>query len=346
MAASDAIDATNPRAGSKLSRKIIITLAVGLLVFILTYEFGVSDQARLLLGLGTSIYVSGLAFVIQFLVDVENRIERVEVATRRVERRHDQHDRQTEQMIRDEFEKINEATKLFGAVEASALNSDAVTQLVQNSTRVVRSTGSLVSDFAQGEIARLSTYLRDLGQGADVTYEGEDRDWLLGLTRVAKTSIDATSLTTVDAGGRSFVDGGLWTSGFGLQYLEEQRRAIEAGVEVRRVFIFDRPELQNDRDVVRILKEHKDIGVKVRALAPDRIPGTRRAMLFDFVVIDGVLSYQVTPATRVEDSNRPVIATTTLVTDPDRVRERIGRYRDLWNSGVDFDPDAGPAVTE
>ena len=80
----------------------------------------------------------------------------------------------------------------------------------------------------------------------------------------------------------------------------------------------------------------------MRALTPDRIPGTRRAMLFDFVVIDGVLSYQVTPATRVEHY-RPVIATTILVTDAERVRERTGRYRDLWNAGVDFDPAADRA---
>jgi hypothetical protein len=62
-------------------------------------------------------------------------------------------------------------------------------------------------------------------------------------------------------------------------------------------------------------------------------------MLFDFVVIDSVLSYQVTPATPVEP-HRPMIATTTLVTDPERVQERTGRYRDLWNAGVGFDPDA------
>ena len=40
-------------------------------------------------------------------------------------------------------------------------------------------------DSRPDEIARLSGYLQDLGQGGDVTYEGEDRDWLLGLTKVA-----------------------------------------------------------------------------------------------------------------------------------------------------------------
>src|SRR5690606_6212785 len=113
----------------------------------------------------------------------------------------------TQALIREEITKVSAATELFGAVEASALRTDVVTQLVRNATSVKRAETPLVFEFAQAEINRLSGYLRDLGQQADVVYDGEDRDWMLGLTRAASESIDATSLTTVDAGGRGSVDG-------------------------------------------------------------------------------------------------------------------------------------------
>jgi hypothetical protein len=220
----------------------------------------------------------------------------------------------------------------------AALKSDAVTQLVKNSTAVKLDTPSLIFDFAQAEISRLSRYLKGLADAADVVYEGEDREWLLGLTRVATESIDATSLTRVDAGGFGFVDGGLWSSDLGQRYLEAQREAVKRGVFIRRLFIVDRPELKDDFDFVSMLRQHVDIGVEVRTLMADAIVSTQRSSLVDFIVMDGVLSYQVTPGTRLVN-RRPTIVATTLVTDEWRVRERIAGYEDLWNNAQHF-PDS------
>lgn len=307
----------------------------GLIAFLLAQGLDAQVGAPVILGIGASVFVSGVAFLTQFLVDVEGRIDTVEATLQSVEHRYDQHNEETRQMITDEFKKINAATELFGAVEASALKTDSVTQLVKNSTAVKRDIPPLVFDFAQAEIMRLSGYLKVLSHAGDVVYEGEDRDWLLGLTRVASTTIDATSLTTVDAGGRGFVDGGLWNSDLGQRYLEAQRDAVRKDVDIRRIFIIDRPELQEDADFVNILRQHVDIGVTVRTLMADDIAATRRASLIDFIVIDGVLSYQATPASRV--ANRPpTIATTTLVTDVNRVAERIARYEDLWTNAQPF----------
>jgi hypothetical protein len=323
------------QAGSRLIGKISVSVMFGLIALLLAQGLDAQVGGRVLVGVGASVFVSGVAFVTQFLVDVEGRIDNVESTLQSVESRYEEHNRETQRMIKDEFTKINAATELFGAVEASALRTDAVTQLVKNSTGVKRDTPSLVFDFAQAEIMRLSSYLKVLSHTGDVVYEGEDRDWLLGLTRVASTTIDATSLTTVDAGGRGFVDGGLWNSDLGQRYVEAQRDAIRRGVDIRRIFIIDRPELQEDTDFVSILKQHADIGVTVRTLMAEDIATTRRASLIDFIVIDGVLSYQATPASRV--ANRPpTIATTTLVTDEDRVQERIARYEDLWDNAEPF----------
>jgi hypothetical protein len=328
----------NSNSVPRLAGKISFSLLFGVVAFLLALgvdSLSSNVQPQVILGVGASVFISGVAFVVQFLIDVENRIDNVEGTLQSVETRYDEHNRDTRKMITDEFTKINAATELFGAVEASALKTDAVTQLVKNSTAVKRDTPSLVFDFAQAEIMRLSRYLKVLADAGDVVYEGEDRDWLLGLTRVASTSVDATSLTTVDAGGRGFVDGGLWSSDLGQRYLEAQREAIKRGVAIRRLFIIDRPELKDDADFVNVLGQHVDIKVDVRTLMADDIASTQRSSLIDFIVMDGVLSYQVTPASRV--TNRPpTIATTTLVTDERRVAERIARYEDLWNSAQPF----------
>jgi hypothetical protein len=306
-----------------------------------------------IVGIGVSVFIGAIAFITQFLIEVDLRISNVhtEVDERigkvvtgleKLEGSFADHVDDTRTLIKAEFAKINAATELFGLVEASALKTDGVTQLVKNATTISRGTPPLVFDFAQAEIGRLSGYLKELGRGGNVTYDGEDRDWLLGLTRVATVSLDATSLATVDAGNRSFVDGGLWTSDLGVHYLEGQREAIERRVEIRRIFIIDRRDLELDAEFTSILARHHAIGVKVRTLRvvgePDDLTNTRRTSLFDFIVVDGVLSYETTIGSRTEIQRRPAIVTTTLVTNGDRVRERIRRYEDLWAAATDFAP--------
>jgi hypothetical protein len=324
-------------AAARLAAKISFSILFGGVAFLLSQGLDSGMGTHVVLGIGISVFISGIAFLTQFLVDVEGRIDVVEATLRSVERRYDQHNRETRRMITDEFKKINAATELFGAVEASALKTDAVTQLVKNSTAVQRGTPSLVFDFAQAEIGRLSRYLKKLADGGDVVYEGEDQDWLLGLTRVASERIDATSLPTVDAGGRGYVDGGLWNSELGRRYLEAQREAIKRGVVIRRIFVIDQPELRNDVDFVNILRQHLEIHVDVRTVMADEIASTQRASLIDFIVMDGVLCYQAMPATRV--TNRPpTIATTTLVTEEGRVSQQLARYDELWAKGTPLPP--------
>jgi hypothetical protein len=322
-------------AAARLATKLSLSLLFGVIAFALSFGLSSDVESQTLLGVGASVFISGVAFMTQFLMDVESRIDTVEATLRNVERRYEDHDRQNRLMITEEFKKINEATELFGAVEASALKTDSVTQLVKNSTAVKKGSPSLIFDFAQAEINRLSRYLKVLADAGDVVYEGEDQDWLLGLARVAAISIDAISLTTVDAGGRGFVDGGLWNSDLGQRYMESQREAIKRGVAIRRIFIIDRPELEDDADFVHVLRQHAAIDVNVRMLRTDDIAPTRRSSLIDFVVIDGVLSYQAMPASRMVN-RPPTIATTTLVTDDRRVQERIDRYEDLWRDAQPF----------
>lgn len=324
----------SPGALTRMLTKISVSVAFGLVAFLLSLGLDSNIRNKVLVGIGASIFISGIAFVVQFLVEVEERLDAVEEALERTLTRYDDHQDALRETIRAEFIKINIATELFARMESSGVEHHVVTQLARNSAGIDSDSPPLIVDFAQHEIGRLAGYLKGLAEGGNVTYEGEDRDWMLGLTKVARETIDATSLTTVDAGGSGYVDGGLWSSELGHVYLAAQRDAIRRGVKIRRIFIIDRPSLQNDPNLVSILRQHGAAGVKVRLLRPHDQDGQWRDI--DFILIDGVLSYQSTPASRVNETSRPIIVTTTLVTDRDRVRDRIGRFNELWDSAEEF----------
>jgi hypothetical protein len=332
-------DAT-PSLAAKLPRKIGVSFALGALAFGLSTLIDAEDTPKFLIGICVSIFVGGITFATQFLIEVDQRVASVARELHAVESRTaDQ--TQPLQAIREELARLNEALLLFGAVEKSPFRTDAIMQLVRNAITVGRHNPSLVFDFAQGEIARLSGYLKELGQGGDVTYDGEDRDWLLGLTRYASSSIDATSLATVDAGGASYVDGGLWTSELGKLYLEAQREATKRKVKIRRIFILDRPMEIDDR-LHSVLDLHVAAGVEVRILLPTEV---RHQRLFDFIIFDAVISYQSSLAPSLFEQSRSMIMTTTLINNPDRVAERRARFKDLWSAATPYTLAGGPTAT-
>ncbi len=304
---------------TKVIRKIFVTLLVGGMAYYIT---DLSNQSQTW-SLAAGVFIGGITVVVQFLSDFENRLEKVEDG---------QEDRSVKMrsLIEEGFAKTNEATELFQAVEASALQTDAVTQLVRNSTHIAPDSPPLVYEFAQFQINQMSRFLKELGEGGEVSYDGEDRDWLLGLTMQCKNTIDATSLSTVDAGGKSF-DGGLWTSDLGQRYLEHQREATRRGVIIRRVFIIDRSE-QISEEFLRICRQQKDLGIKIRALNQSDISDSLKNSLFDFVIFDSVISYQVTPGSRAEANMPPMIVNTHLVLQQERLKERMRRFEDLWAS--------------
>jgi hypothetical protein len=304
----------------------VVTGATGLLAYLLTT---IAPQTQIWAAM-MAVFIGGVTLVVQFLMDSDKSIQRVETSQ-------EVHAASIERLVRDGFSKINEATQLFGLIEASAVRTEVVTQLVWHSTQIGPAVPALISNFAQAEIARMSEFLKELSRGGDVTYDGEDRDWLLALTRSSRNTIDATSLTTVDAGATGLIDGGLWTSDLGQQYLEAQRDAIERGVTVRRVFILDRgPGLPDNPGLREVCASHRDLGINVRVLNAAAIPATRRASLFDFILFDDVVSYEVTPASRIEDTMLPSVVNTRLVLRDLRVKERIQRFRDLWQSADEF----------
>jgi hypothetical protein len=265
----------------------------------------------------------GLAYLILLLVDVQRRLAALGSDL-------SGYALTTGRLIEDGFSKVSEATELFGTVEAAALRTDMMTQLVRRAVEI-SPTPSLVYDLAQTEIARVSEFLGELAEGGDVTYDGEDRDWLLGLTRSAEATIDAISLHAVDGGGGD----GLWATDLGQRYLEAQREAVARGTRVRRIFVVDRADPVGDPDFASLVGRQRALGIQVRLLDGTAMPETRRTSLFDFIVFDGVLSYEVMPASGTAGESGAVILNTRLVLEEHRVSECVQRFNDLWESSVE-----------
>ena len=305
---------------AKWIRKIFITILTGGLAYFITDLIG-SEQPQVWV-ITVTVLIGGITFIVQFMSDFEHRLESVEEKQKI-------HLAEMRSLVKDGFAKTSDATALFQAVEASALRTDTVTQLVRYSTQITPNSPPLVYGFAQSQINRMSQFLKELGEGEEVCHDGEDRDWILGLTMQSQDTIEATSLSTVDAGGSGF-HGGLWTSDFGQRYLQLQRDAMHRGVVIRRVFVFDTPGQTRESDFLRIYRQQRDLGIHARVLDQSAIPYALKSLLYDFIVFDGVISYEVTPASRVEDTMKPTIVKTNLTLQPERVKERMRRFEELW----------------
>ncbi|HET8660532.1 MAG TPA: phosphatidylserine/phosphatidylglycerophosphate/cardiolipin synthase family protein, partial [Micromonosporaceae bacterium] len=248
------------RARATVPRKLLITLAVAGVTFPITQLFnpGRADPG-LVWSVAGSVFVGGVTFIVQFLIDVERRLEATESGQQR-------QGRAIERIVNDRFMKVNQATELFGHVEASRLRTGDVVDLVRHSTHIDDRTPDLLANFVKQEVMRLSNLLRRLGEGQDVLYEGEDRDWLLSLTRSAASTIEAVSLSTMDANGQKLIDNDLWKSDLGWRYLDIQKDAVRRKVRIRRIFIFDRPEVLEDLNFLEVYRKHQSFGIEVRVL--------------------------------------------------------------------------------
>lgn len=304
-------------------KKIVITGLLGALTFLAT-TYPLDQEAVWIL----TVFISGVTLVVQYLIDFDERLDGAQ-------RKFAAHADAMSATVSSGFSKINEATELFGLVERSALRQDPVIQLVRNATQI-DADRPLVAALAEDQIARMSEFLKELNDG-DALYDGEDRDWLLGLTRHVRNSIEATSTMTADAGGVDF-DGGFWTNDIGRRYLDEQGKAVkERKVEVRRIFVLKKPDLVKDETFMRVYRHQKAIGIDVRVVDPTTIPITRRNTVVDFILFDNVLSYEVATADTVEDGAKPTIVSTRLVLRQDAIDEKARQFRDLWDVAQEID---------
>ncbi|WP_405433098.1 hypothetical protein [Micromonospora sp. NBC_00617] len=316
--------ATVVAAPSTVTRKMAVTAATGAATFLITNALKQPVTTSITL----SILIGGITLLVRFLVDFEQRLAVVEASSRSGQVR-------MERLVGDAFAKINDATRLFGSIEASAVQTDLVTQFVQHSTEISPDSPPLIYNFVRTQIRDMSDFIKEMAEGGDVTYYGEDRDWLLGLTRHVCESIDAISLASVD--------GGLWRSEFGQRYLDAQRQAVEENeARIRRIFIVDDRRDLAHPDMQRACRQQEEFGIQVRVLDRERTPPVLRPQVVDFIVFDGVLSYETTPASSLVNDAMPVIAETRLVLRTPRVMERVQVFRALWAAAYPIDEEERP----
>jgi hypothetical protein len=273
--------------------------------------------------------------MVQYLAEVEHRLNESErVQHKAVEDLH--------HMLQRGFESVDEATELMTEIEQSSVRRDLLKQVIRRSAHLTPAASPLVQFLAGSEMKRLAETLQSLADGHEVYYDGEDREFLLALTRGTRKSLFATSWTTINMG----FEAGFWLSDLGARYLDLQRAAVRRGVVIRRVFIVESLQLMIDPEVRQILAMQRSAGTEIRY-----VDGSEAALdggLSDFVIFDEELCYDTTPVTR---TGAPWRLTTRIVLDEDTTRHRIERFNDLWNKALPLNqPDVGkdstPMVTD
>lgn len=208
----------------------------------------------------------------------------------------------------------------------AGVSTVAVAKLVQYAAAVNSRAPALIRDFVQLEVDRVSELLRGLAAN-EATYDGEDQDWLLNLTRCVQVSIDAVSLPEVDSAENSF-----WASPLGVRYLDTQRRAITRGVRVRRVFVTTHDDVANDPILRTICQAQVDSGIEVRLLYASSVPSEIRGQLTDFILFDDEVCYETVPVPHVDRGAAPMILFNHLELRAHRLLDRSRCYRIIWES--------------
>jgi hypothetical protein len=295
-------------------RKIIVTALVGGASFLLTDLVFSSPQAQFAMAVG----FGSVVLLIQFLIDFEKRI-------RSVERQLVDSVSHIRDTVDGGFARINDTTQLITQVEKAGLDPSSATTFLHNFARIERATPLLVREFAALEIDRVSGFLHQTAN-LQAHYDGEDQEWLLGLTRCARESIDAISLPEIDAAGNTFYN--FWLSSLGRRYLHLQREAIEErDVKIRRAFLAERDYVANNPTFRQICDMQAGAGIEVRLLYPSALPRTAPEPMYGFILFDNVVSYETTPAAQVKRGEIPLIRETSLRMSVD---DRITLYKKVW----------------
>ncbi|MET9776892.1 hypothetical protein ABZ023_21935 [Streptomyces sp. NPDC006367] len=196
---------------------------------------------------------------------------------------------------------------------------DGVPELAKSFAEVLAPGPSILHTFVRLEMTRVVGHMADL---TNLTAEcpGENHDWMLALTRAAEQSICATS-TSVD---REF-----WNSEPASRYLEAQQEAVdEQGVTVRRLFLLESARELDDR-LLRLCEEQELRHIEVRAaVLPELPPHLQRGTTNDFILYDEEVSFEI------EQDLRDVNVRTRLIARQEHVRDRMKRFRELWEAGM------------
>ena len=288
--------------------KVGFPLLIGLITLVAANLGGMQVQNALELA---AIVAFAIALIL-FIVDTEIRLSAVG------------------ERVTAGFAQTGRLAELSAKMEQSNLGSALLAEFIETASQVDERVNPLLQRVARREVERVTAFVRQLQVGGEISYDGEDRDWLLGLTQKAESSIDAISLSTVDAGVLG-LDGGLWTSDLGIRYLDNQRKAIARKVRIRRIFVVEREDMAHDESFLRVTQMQRNAGVQVRMLDQKLIPDYLQSMIFDFIIFDRVVSYETAAGTPFTAGQPwPGTLRTRLAPEPTRVHDLEQRFEQLW----------------
>ncbi|WP_437027367.1 hypothetical protein [Streptomyces sp. enrichment culture] len=269
--------------------RVFVTALVGGVTYGIT---NLTDQPEIW-KITLSVFLAGAALIVQQLADFERRLDRG-------------------------LTEFNETARLFSQLNVSPVGADEVQQLARNVAALGADRDAFLYAFAREEIRRTAQLLEDL-KGHHAAYPGEDRDWLLNLTRCASTSVDAVSTS---------VDRGFWETDLGRRYEDAQEDAVRRGVRVRRLIILNSPD-DLDADVNEVRDRQRSLRVDVRVLVLSTLEARdRRDVVRNFVVFDKAISYEMTT----EDNDPSRIYETSLIVG-ERATQRAARFEAWWAKG-------------
>lgn len=306
--------------GTSLVRKIGWTLLTGFIGFagsaLLDNVLHVSLADQLII----TVVIGGVTLLVQYLADFERRLAESDRLNREAIEI-------LQGSIRRGFESVSEATELMSGIERSAVRHDLLKLLIRRASHITAAAAPLVRVLAASETKRLTETLRSLADGHEVFYDGEDREYLLALTRGVGKSLLATCWATVNAHDVGFGTG-FWLSDLGGRYLDLQRAAVRRGVTIRRIFIVESPAPRDNTELGRILAMQRSAGIDVRLL--DDGEAAQDGGVSDYLVFDEELCYISTPVTRREVSGAPGQLNTRLILNAEIVDNRLHRFAELW----------------
>ncbi|MFI1027319.1 hypothetical protein [Streptomyces sp. NPDC020951] len=297
--------------------KTLITVVVGTVAYVVTNLIDQSQDE--LWKLAMSIVIGGSALIVQYMVDFERRLEKVESGQ----------DAQTRQ-LHDHYTRLSDAAGLLSELDQAGMSTHDVKRLIRSATQVAASRGpDILKDFARAEIKSLASVVTDL-TGMTVHWQRDNNEWLIRLTECARSTIDATS---------SSADRPFWDTDPAGPYLKAQIKAMgDHDVTIRRLFMIKDTE-EGDSEFMERFRElcqgQRDLGIQVRFMV---LAQPRRSSLAtrDIVIFDRALYLEYT--TDRQDSN----VQTRLDASADRVHDEARSFGMLWEAAAEPSPRQDP----
>ncbi|MDX6739825.1 hypothetical protein [Actinocorallia sp. A-T 12471] len=314
-------DGGRPARVNAVARRIAQAGLTGGFTYLISEIAGQEPAASITL----SVLVGGIVFLAKLLIDYEERLIDFD---RRLDGMHEWQISQSQD---------HEAAQLLRAVDNCGVETKAVTGLLTKTAMLGNDAAEVIRTFVEHEIDRTADLVEELSKGKATYEDGEDHNWILGLTRVARHTIDAISTATVDGHGSGLARG-YWASDRGRRYLKLQADVIQSrGVAVRRLFVLEKSDDLAEPGFLAIFQSQAAIGIDVRTIHIDQVPEVLRSRL-DVIIYDGAIAYELLPSP--ETGPHRGYLMTNLNARSQHVLDRRKTFEDLWELAGRLQADA------